>query len=374
MKLYLAIDPMYIGTYWCNQYVKGIRYEVLQNNRTLHEISLSELESYQDGPSNLIMLLSNSRSWFPQAVEAVAQKGWQIVLVSPFMDFVGTNVSYVCADLHAMVRDTCAYMRSHGKNRVALFGWLSDSTGDAVKRSAFEEFFHGHKACRVFENEGNMEKACERFYQQYSEFDAVLCCNDVAGIKLMKYLTQRGVRIPQSIWLCAIGDATVSKLIKPSITTAVLDCVSIGRQAVKLCLMLAKSPIITTVSATVAGLVEVRESTGFALLAQTGHMAPAVSQLENISKFYSDETVKDIFDLEMLVNHCTNADFEILRLIRDGYNYNRISERMFISESTIKYRLKRMCNLAGRKTREEVVLLVGDYLDLDHVVNPQPKG
>lgn len=368
MSFFMIIDPMYAGTYWCSQYVKGINYEAQQNNRIIHEIEATAIQQITEAKmscGNIVILLSNSISWLQYMAEILSRHRARVVLISPLLNMTASNVSYVCADLHAMICSLCSYMVSHGKQRIALFGWLPDSTGDMVKRRAFEKCMRDRDTCKVFENNGDLEASCDTFYEVCEQYDAVLCCNDIAAIKLLTNLKKSGIKIPDDLWISAIGDTMISKLLQPSITTAVLDCLFIGRQTVKLCMMLAKTPTLTSLQATVSGFIDVRASTAFSVLDPFDETAKKDVQMEITADFYTDRIVQDIFCLEMLLSHCSAIDIKILQAIRAGMRYQEITETLFISESTIKYRLKRMRNLAKRETREEIMELVENYLDLD---------
>ena len=320
MDYFIAIDPMYKNTYWCNQYIKGIENEALQNNKTIQEINANDLLHPHNTPydfsSSIIMLLSNSRSWLPLFSEIAIRLGMRVVVVAPFIDLDSSNVSNVCADLPAMVRSVCNYMTFHHKNRVALFGYLPESSNDVVKKKTFESYYEGRDNCKIFINYGNLEEACETIFQEISLFDAVLCCNDIVAIRLSQYLIQHGIKIPEDLWMCAIGDATITKFLHPSITTVMLDCISIGRQALQLCIALEKASIISCLHATVIGHIEIRESTGYAVLNSNKEEVPLSCKNAEIQKFYSDASVKRIFDLNMLISHCDLIDLKILHGIR----------------------------------------------------------
>ena len=148
-----------------------------------------------------------------------------------------------------------------------------------------------------------------------------------------------------------------------------LDCVSIGRQAVKLSIMLSKSPLITTLHAMTKGWIDVRESTGFAVLNPYQQQVVSNPQIESMSAFYSDKTVNEIFGLESLVTHCSSIDMRILKGVRDRKSYLDIANELYISESTIKYRLRRMSTMCKRENRDDIVDLVESYFDLDQLIH-----
>lgn len=369
----MMIEPMFSGAHWCRQYVKGIKYEASQNGIRICKINKDHVDVLKadttvNNMHHLLMLIGTSMSWLPQTITTLQRAGIHVVLVSPFIDIPLMDVSCVYADYARMIRSLCSYLSSHGRTRIALFGYNPDSTGDVSKREAFMEFKEHDimvPGC-VFENMGNLEQTCMAFFAQIKEFDSVISCSDVAAIKLINFLKKRAVSIPEDLWVTALGDTLLSRLINPSITTVSYDCIMIGRQAVKLCMLLSKNVLLTSLQAKIAGTIQVRETTAFTPPLDRADVSFAIPSAEIID-FYSDEDVKRIFCLEDLISQCDKLDLSILKGIYLGKRYSDLAETLFVSVNTIKYRVKRMIELADRENRNDLIKLVSEYLSFDQL-------
>ena len=69
-----------------------------------------------------------------------------------------------------------------------------------------------------------------------------------------------------------------------------------------------------------------------------------------------------IFQAEKILSACDAIDIDLLKLIIKGYRYFDIAEILHVSESTIKYRLKRIISISGFETRDEVIDVMKVFL------------
>ena len=65
---------------------------------------------------------------------------------------------------------------------------------------------------------------------------------------------------------------------------------------------------------------------------------------------------------EKILSACDAIDIDLLKLIIKGYRYFDIAEILHVSESTIKYRLKRIISISGFETRDEVIDVMKVFL------------
>lgn len=78
--------------------------------------------------------------------------------------------------------------------------------------------------------------------------------------------------------------------------------------------------------------------------------------------FHNDPSVSRIFQAEKILSACDVIDIDLLKLIIKGYRYFDIAEILHVSESTIKYRLKRIISISGFETRDEVIDVMKVFL------------
>jgi hypothetical protein len=218
----------------------------------------------------------------------------------------------------------------------------------------------------VFLNFASMDHCYAHFERNKGRYDAVLCANDVVAVSMIRRLSRAGTRVPDDLYVASFGGTLLSRLFRPSLTTATLNHMELGRQAVSTFAYLMRNPDVTSSSVKVACRTHIRESTGSSRPTggvDTGwhaHAAPRVV-------FYSDPEVNEILGIEAFLTRCDELDLRIIDGLKRSVPYERMAEDLSKSENTVKYRIKRMLSWLGRETREDLIALLGTYLAEDAI-------
>lgn len=373
MNINIVIEPEYAHSLWCTQYMNGIRSELDRMRDTanlLYSNNLpSSIESYSSPKGRpLAMIIGTSVSWVPQTIAKLSQLGVHCVLLAYSASLFQGNVSSVTMDYQQAIRSLIGYLEHHGQSKIALFGINPDSANDWQKQEAFAHIRkttgHTNPDDNVFFNFARLDRTCQVFFRSLDQYQAVICANDIAAILLVRFLIQKGVRIPEDLYVTSIGDSKIARIIKPTITAARLDFAEAGRQAVQMYATLSKSPSLSSLTATLNCLVHVGESTA---LKPAKHISTAWRFIHDSTRpinFYSDDEVLDILKIENLLNQCDDIDISILHGIADQQVYIDLADALHVSENTIKYRVKKMMRITDLDTREGLMKLLSQYLRL----------
>lgn len=369
VRYYMMVEPTFAGTHWCNQCIQGIRKEVSRNKGTLIEVPVGDqaaLERVLTQARPLLILVGSLVNWMTETVQRLSHTGIHCIMMTAPPPDGSISVSTISMDYNQGICDLFRYLTQMNRGRVALFGIHPNSINDLTKQQTYCEyvFRHGGNAEGIFHNDGDLREACDRFYRRIREFDAVICSNDIIAIQLQDYLKRHNIRIPEEMYLVSIGETRLSQLVHPRITTASLNFTDIGHNAVRLYNILRKNETITGLHAKVRGTIEAWESTGNVPYEKEPPRM-TLPTMPGQSGFYTDENVRRIFMLENLISHCLPIDFAILRGMMDGTPYHRIAEECYTSENAIKYRLRRMVELSQCETKEEMIQLVQERLNID---------
>lgn len=365
MKINIICQPGAEKTHWCALYLKGIFSEAKRKGDTVFTWGLEEaVENFKTDKPTSVGVLATSRAWFGDAVDMLSEMGIEPIIIGGASRDAFRHASYVFMDYREATYQLIEYLRSHKKYRIALFAISTDSATDMIKKDAFLSY----EKCREHDvfyytgSDGLMNSACERFLEVYRNYDAVICSNDASAVILIHQLEDLGIRVPEDLFLCSFGDMAISTSGKKTLTMARLNCIEVGKQTVKMCHHLTASPNISSISTkircdfiigdTTANLPIIKETLG------TSH-APD----ETTSTFHSDPSVSRIFLAEKILSACDAIDIDLLKLIINGYKYFDIAEILHVSESTIKYRLKRIIQIAELESRDEVIDIMKMFLN-----------
>lgn len=359
MRLYLQIDPTFAHSFWCRQYERGISLEASQ-----HSIEVLEGLPPSEEREAVVCLIGSAPLWIWERRKALSATGTKGILLTPADPDSSDGFSHISIDYHTAMRKLFAYFHGNGKTKVALFGSNPSSSTDALKVAVYRRFADRP---RVFENLGNLAKSCEEFFAALEDFDSVICCSDLIAAELGRYLRERGVNMPDDLWVAGFGDTVLAAKVHPSITTISCDYAAIGSQAVKIAAMLSRNPALSTVSMTIHGTLLIRESTGCIARPDKGILNSEVPAQSGEVNFYSDGTVDELLAVENLLSRCEPVDFKILNGISHGRRYSELADICYLSENAVKYRIKRMWTLAGKTCRQDLLRLAQRYLDLSAI-------
>ncbi|MGI6570135.1 MAG: substrate-binding domain-containing protein [Caldicoprobacterales bacterium] len=376
MVLNVVIEPSYHGTYWCKQYVYGVRMIADRSNIILNEISddnLSSLEYESTDERKICLLIGTSVRWIHDMILSLNKMNVHVILVACHSSMQnGVQISSVTTDYWKSMQNLMTYLLLSDRKRIALFGINPNSTNDLIKKEAFMYIsFEGqpHYASEdIFTNKGSLNQACQDFFQKIDAYDSVICANDISAITLIRFLKTKYVQVPDDIYIVSFGDTVLGQIQYPSITTAVLNCVEIGKQAVEIFLMLRKNTCLSSITTTVECQVKVGESTANRPAPGELTMVYSSSNHEQVP-FYDDPDVAEIFQVEEALSHCDELDLKIISGLMQNIAYGALSEILYISESALKYRVKKLLSYTGGIKRSEFVDLLNKYLDVERIIN-----
>jgi len=279
-------------------------------------------------------------------------------------DHFDTESKAIKARVHIDYESTFKLIFKHHKEcgcrRVALYGNFVHSSSDAVKLKCFREELY----CRgitdtsayCFDNNCDLDACYDSFKQRRHEFDAVICVNDIVAVSLVERLKKDSVRIPEDIQIISFGNSKLCEMISPSITAiAGVDKV-VGRQLVlafKYCYSSSNVPFVLNLL--VNGELIQRESTLPLQLREDNPNTPLdTSTYPQDLNFYNDTVVQSLSILEKLLAECDATDLTILKMFINNTPYDTISDTLFISRSSIFYRLRRIEDLLSLHSHTEL--------------------
>ena len=82
----------------------------------------------------------------------------------------------------------------------------------------------------------------------------------------------------------------------------------------------------------------------------------AESTTEN--PFFKDTDMSAYARLEMMFSQCDHTDFLLLRLLPEKLSYAAMAEKCFVSETAVKYRIRKMKTICGVESRDELLALL----------------
>ncbi len=148
--------------------------------------------------------------------------------------------------------------------------------GDYRHCQSFFERYIGYRNALFLAGLPDMEQYCilgaeDSDYKEYlcrslAEMEKLpqvfLCANDFVAIDVLAGLKQRGIRVPEDIWLCGFDDSPESKLITPRLTTIHIHTQIMGYSATQMLVSRIRQPSLNFRTVYAETDLIYRESTG----------------------------------------------------------------------------------------------------------------
>lgn len=253
------------------------------------------------------------------------------------------------------------YFRQNGRTKTALFGINANASSDLQRVAAFTEKLGNRAESDVFYNRGSIRQAAEEFLEQAERFDSVVCANDMAAAILILEALKKGIRIPDDLFVCGSGNTHLAQRTAPTLTSVSLDYSEVGKMAVHLYDFISQMPEHSCVRFAADGVIHVRESTGMRpVMPQAPDAEPAAAPRIRFN-FVNDRDVVALDRINRALSKCDPIDLAILEKSRAGLSRAEIAFELYIGESTLRYRMDKICRAADCKDSTEFFSLLKQY-------------
>lgn len=345
-----ALSSQYANT------VQGIRAAAARCNMRIKQISDTRFDEIDmDGLPAGAIVTGVSMPFIQKAIGRLRAHGRYAVLAGTDSEQFGHDVSCATPSRRTETQQLVNYLYNCGKKRIALVGF---------GRRSINDNFRYHAAMSAVATWGNLlrdedvwlweqdpSECFERFWQVNSRYDAVICPNDIMAVCLVDYLKKRDIRVPEDLFVASFGNMAIGRYHVPSITSMTMDMRVVGEQAFNVWRFLMKNEKSqqTALKMTVPSRLLVRESTAnLCIEAGEGAVFPTLQD-----NFYHNPTIAVLVNLENCINQRDDTDMRVMHGIMDGKSYEQIADELFISGSTLRYRLNKIFADCGVRTRQD---------------------
>lgn len=349
--LYILLEPIYKESVWCKEIRDGIIF-CAKEKRMEYEVT----DSAENITTDNVIIVATSIDYIRESTAALENKGIKTVVATPKINTdKAIDSSFVGFDTEKVVFDIMSVFSGDEKNDVALLGVNEDSVNDILKKQNF--ILAGGKEKNVFLNCGNIKQCVEAFIKTADTKTAVLCTNCYVAFYLIKKLKE--IEFPaDKLNIVSLSDSPLLTSVSPSVSAVGIDYISLGKAAFQAYRIIEKNPDIRNLNLSVNYKLIERETTdlgGFDKI-KDNEKGKETTTLD----FYEDKKLLPIMNLERLLDGTDLTDKEILKKLLKGKKHEQICEELFMSESGLKYRLKKLFALAGVNDKTALLELIKD--------------
>ena len=301
-----------------------------------------------------VIVIGLESEQMPRILSHLQGAGKQVVVTSMDMDHIDSHYSCATFSRRIATEQMLDHLASRGCRRIALVGCGDLSINDMVCRDALEKHLArmGLKgSCFPFHN--RIEESFDAFYAARNLYDSAICPSDFAAVLFLRYCEQHGLRIPGELLVAALKDNCISRYCKPSLTSLSIDFLAIGKNSVIIWDQLRQMDSTDIqMRITVPGKIIERESTASSGNSRAVSSCPeALPGLYQGGPFYQEPRAQELMLFERCLQACDELDSRIIGLILQGLSYESISEALFLSDSSLQYRVRKIFRLAQVDSR-----------------------
>ena len=363
MNIYVTSEQVGLQGYWITDILSGITKEALKKNITIVDYNGQKPITNDEYIRPLVLAIGYSYHWMESTCRQILRQGAQPLLVNAGMDIHTESfgaAGFVSFGIQKAMYNVMNYLVSNKRQKIAFFGAHDDTHSDHVK---IEEFLKlgRHMHLNIGENDTykdiTLEECAKSFGLNIYRYNAVICSSDAAALYLLRWLEERGVRVPEDLFVIGFGNSIASSAVRPTITTVENNFVELGRQAVKLHQFLQRNPDISCSSILVDCPLIERQSTGSIRYKKPQFRVSAGS----LPLYEADPDVLTALQIEELLRMWDDIDRKIVDGLLKDKTIVAIADGLFISVSAIKYRVKKMLTAGNFKNKEELVKVLRKY-------------
>ena len=357
MALYFCVEDDYKNTPWCTETVAGLQAEIKRKKQTIQEVkNICDIESTEEKSS--VIIIGSLKSWIAEKISEAADRGMlPIVFSNTNVEYTNKNYSIVSSDVYGALHTAVSTAKGNGKSRIALYGINLNSASDYIRKKAFLKMGGNRKD--IYNNHGSLKGCFYSLFPSIDNYDTIICANDFVAASLVTRLKKQGYNFSR-LYIISCSDGILLQNMSPTVTAFSRNFKAFGRAAISAHEMFTKNPDIAFSDIQIKYHLTVRETTPN--LTEYTDMVE-LEQQEETSTFniYDDPELLEIMKVEKILRGGDGIDLQILKFVDEKLTYEAIAEKLFISVSAVKYRLKNLCKIAEVSGIKELMSLMEKY-------------
>lgn len=346
--IHILLESGYSKSVWGSSLYSGLTY-ALKKRRKNYQVGQDECVAL---PGDTVYVIGTSPYWLNDTVNECNKK--RIVPI-----LLGNQTSHRINGLYHMVqtdlKDSVRYILSQfDKDTIALYGVNPASITDAYVQECFQA--GGMPKENIFYNIGSLETCFDEWLPSAERFDVVLCCNDFAAISLYKTLETERQELLNRVRIICYAETLLLDYYRSYIDSIDMNLRSFGESAVCIAGIVENNTEVSNI------VTKIKWSFNKKTVQEIVVMDAQEVNEKTENFFYEDIQVEKMMQAERLIRQFDEIDREIIRLLIENMPSSQIAEECFITEGTVKYRVKKMLEMCNMGSRKELAEFMSEYI------------
>ena len=347
----ILTEPAYSKSMWCSALLTSLTEKLRQKRISFCEI----FDTVPEGCDG-VFIIASDYNWIKSVISRLNEEGIKpILLCNQYENIAGCNYSCVCSDITGSMKYLLDELKSDGRTSVALYGVNTSSISDIGRVDGLLALKdESLNSMRIFVNDGSLKACFEEFFPVCSSFDAVICSNDFAAVSLIRYLQSAAPDILGGLKILSCAQTKLSDYYRSMITSVNLNFEQYGKAAVFIYEKLKSHSYMSGITITV--------NWNDIYTGKRKRTAVKLKSTQEHNDFYTDSEMREMLTVEHILSISSNTDITIANKLIDGATLEETAQQSFLTESGVKYRIKRILQECGIANRAELIRLLKRYL------------
>ena len=340
---------------WCKPILSEFSQRAPRSGFSLHVVhTLQDIPS----PNSPVVLLGVDQSWLYDCLQKLDAAGRKTILMSGFAEKKSSHVSRIIVDHDDLIKKSIAHLKACGCSSIAFFGVQKDDTADKQKAQSFLSFVPKE---HVFEIRDTLDECFQRLNKSLPSYDGIICSNDIVAVYLLARCKELGISVPEKLRIIGNGNLWISAHTAPKLTTVSEDVGKAVAITLRMCRDFYSFDDIASFDIYMKASLQCRASTGYE------EKKAAILSAAKVFRFFTDEddTDPDLMAIKRIERTLCVLSLEqqqILDRYLRGEAYADISEKLHVSEDTLRYHIKKIYKSLHVHSKKECVCLLKKYL------------
>ena len=328
----ILTEPAYSESMWCRALFRSLTERLRQKRIPFCEI-------YDTVPVNseAVFIIAANYHWIKATLTELNLSGINPILICNQAETIlGCNYSCVCSDITGSMKYLLDNLKADGKTRVALYGVNTSSISDIGRLDGlFAQSGGVIDSMRIFTNDGSLQNCYREFAAEADNFDAVICFNDFAAVSLIRRLEAEGEGEKLSrLKILSCCQTKISSCYRDKIISINMNLEQYGKAAVFIYEKLKLHPYISQMTLNVSWNSEQNKST----------VASPISLKipQSTDRIYLDNELSEMINAERILEIDSATDKTVIAYLCSGKSVAEIAAACFLTDSGVKYRIKRI--------------------------------
>ena len=343
MEIVLFVEPLFKYSFNCKKILDGLEQEIYKKRYKL----------IVDKPTNkknaVCVIVADDKNWLNSKVQTLKHDYNKIISINNLHHDI--NVSNIISDYEIVIKDIFK-KDLFSNSSVVLYGVDRMNFSDCNKEMHFCNNFPDGK---VYYNDSNLLKLYDDFVKNLNDYTAVICTNDIIATSFAYHLKKDNLlgEIP----ILSLDRYKLTSFLQIPIQSIENDLFFLGAQAVSLASYINKN--LNNASVTVKQ--NICNNSNYEDSQKRTKYSKSFEYLVK-EKDTSDIEERELIKIEIFLRSCDSLDLDILSyILQEKVSYSIISELLYITENTLKYRVKRMKERLGTVHKSEMIALLKKY-------------